>query len=162
MAKKKMKKTQKRFRLRFPFWLDLNKPDEAELADAIAILKEKRSFSKTIREGIRLICDLKAGQVTVLFELFPWVKDHIGENTSIEHTTALERQLERLEAMLKEQGGIARPAADYPIGKPTLSGLTKMSLPVFSDLDDGDTLVITKSTGSNTDNFMSSLAKLGI
>lgn len=119
MTKKKTTKTQKRFRLRFPFWLDLNKPDEAEVADAIAILKEQRSFSKTIRDGIRLICDLRAGQVDVLFELFPWVKETLTQTISAAPTTALERQLERLESMLKEQGDTPALLANYSVIKPS-------------------------------------------
>ena len=61
--------------MKFTFWLDATKADEDELIDQIEILKQQRLFAKTIRDGIRLICDLRAGQVDVLFELFPWVED---------------------------------------------------------------------------------------
>ena len=64
-------KPQKPFRMRFNFWLDMSKQDEFELADTIDILKEKRSFTAVVRDGIRLIVDLKRGKTDVLRELFP-------------------------------------------------------------------------------------------
>lgn len=66
--------SSKRFRLRFTFWLDVNKDDEAEIADKVEDLKRGRLFAQTIRDGIRLICNLRDGKLDVLFELFPWVK----------------------------------------------------------------------------------------
>lgn len=64
----------KRFRLRFTFWLDVNKEEESEIADTIEELKQERSFAQTIREGIKLITSLREGSLDVLFELFPWVR----------------------------------------------------------------------------------------
>lgn len=61
-------------RLRFNFWLDMNKPEEELIADKIEVLKNERSFTSVIRDGIRLICDLREGKLDVLFELFPWVR----------------------------------------------------------------------------------------
>ncbi|GAB5426316.1 MAG: hypothetical protein Crog4KO_34630 [Crocinitomicaceae bacterium] len=66
--------TQKSHRIMFRFWLDIVKPDELKIADTIEILKNERSFTQTIRDGIRLIFDLKQGKLDVLFELFPWVR----------------------------------------------------------------------------------------
>lgn len=64
---------QNRYRLRFVFWLDMLRPDELKLADKIELLKNERLFAKTIRDGIRLVVDLREGRVDVLRELFPWV-----------------------------------------------------------------------------------------
>ena len=63
----------KSFRMKFMFWLDTTKADEEQLIEQVEALKQTRLFSKTIRDGIRLICDLRAGQTDILFELFPWV-----------------------------------------------------------------------------------------
>lgn len=71
--------TQKSHRLMFRFWLDMFKPEEEELADTIELLKNERSFSKTIRDGIKLITNLRQGKLDVLFELFPWVKAEFME-----------------------------------------------------------------------------------
>lgn len=71
--------TQKSHRLMFRFWLDMFKSEEAAIADQVEILKNKRSFTQTIRDGIRLVCDLRNGKLDVLFELFPWVRAEFME-----------------------------------------------------------------------------------
>lgn len=71
--------TQKSHRLMFRFWLDMFKSEEAAIADQVEILKNKRSFTQTIRDGIRLICDLRNGKLDILFELFPWVRAEFME-----------------------------------------------------------------------------------
>lgn len=55
----------------------MNKPDDVALAVSIAKLKACRKFVKTIRDGIRLIEDLRAGRLDVLFALFPDVFEHL-------------------------------------------------------------------------------------
>ncbi len=99
--------SNKRFRLRYVFWLDLNKPDEEIIADQIETLKSTRSFASTIRQGIRLITDLRAGRLDVLFELFPWVHTALMERNQPEETAsarALREQLARIEQQLVAQG----------------------------------------------------------
>ncbi len=49
------------------FWLDMQKGDEAEIAELIDILKAIRTFASTIRDGIRLMCDWRAGRTEILF-----------------------------------------------------------------------------------------------
>lgn len=110
--------TQERKRIQFKFWLDIVKNDEYALAEQAMHLKNKRGFSRTIRDGLRLILDLRAGQVDVLFELFPWVKEKVEQPTNAAPTTGLERQLERLESILKEQGGIAVSPTNQSVMKP--------------------------------------------
>ena len=62
------------YRLMYRFWLDMEKPEEELIADKIEHLKNERSFTSVIRDGIRLVCDLREGKLDVLFELFPWVR----------------------------------------------------------------------------------------
>jgi len=71
--------SSKRFRLRFTFWLDVNKSDEAKIAETVEDLKQDRLFAHTVRNGIRLITSLRDGNLDVLFELFPWVKAEFME-----------------------------------------------------------------------------------
>ena len=103
-----------RFRLRFTFWLDMHKTDEAELAETIDQLKQNRSFASTVRDGIRLIADLRAGQTDVLFELFPWVKDALQASPPAPMEKGLQEQIARLEALLLAQGNV-------PIQSPTVA-----------------------------------------
>jgi len=47
-----------RFRLQYKFWLDMNKPDEEALAEVIDELKQDRTYTRVVRDGIRLVVDL--------------------------------------------------------------------------------------------------------
>lgn len=82
------------YRERFFFWLNLEKSEEFEIADQITDLKQRRQFTKTIRDGIRLICDLRAGRLNVLFELFPWVRAEFVTDIFDERIRTLERLIE--------------------------------------------------------------------
>ena len=66
-----------RERVRVEFWLDLNKDGEAALAEDIAELKGDRAFAPTLRDGLRLVGDLRQGRLDELHRLFPWVIDRI-------------------------------------------------------------------------------------
>lgn len=113
-----------RFRLRFTFWLDLNKPDENAIAELIATLKEKNLFVKTVRDGIRLICDLRAGQLDTLFELFPWVQEALIKQTTDMHVSSGVGQLDEiksiLELVVRQQtaGGYMMQSSPSAIQKP--------------------------------------------
>jgi hypothetical protein len=64
-----------RYRSQFKFWLDVNKPDEEALAALCEDLKARGLYTKTIRDGISLVDDLRHGRLDVLFALYPWVKE---------------------------------------------------------------------------------------
>jgi hypothetical protein len=104
-----------RYRVMHKFWLDLKKENEDWLDEQINLLKRSRKFTLVLRDALRLILDLRAGRLDVLFELFPWVKENMEQSPST--TTDLERQLERLEVMLKEQGSISVSPGSYPVLK---------------------------------------------
>ena len=97
---------RKSFRMKFMFWLDITKRGEDELIGQIESLKQERLFAKTIRDGIRLICDLRAGRTEVLFDLFPWVKDGLQSASIAPVEQGLQVQIERLEALLLAQGNV--------------------------------------------------------
>ena len=73
---------ENRFRLQFKFWLDVNKPDEEALADLCDDLKRRGLYTKTIRDGISLVDDLRNGRLDVLFTLYPWVKELVAYGQS--------------------------------------------------------------------------------
>ncbi|MEL6309251.1 MAG: hypothetical protein AAFQ52_14005, partial [Chloroflexota bacterium] len=80
-------------RIGFKFWLNLDNDHDEQIADTIELLKNERSFTQTIRDGIRLIWDLRQGNVAVLCELFPFVKDKLGTRTD----SNIKADIERLE-----------------------------------------------------------------
>lgn len=148
-----------RFRLKFMFWLDVSKSDELGLAEMVDDLKEKRLFSKTLRDGIRLICDLRAGNLDVLLELFPWVRAEMPQQPAAE--ASLQQQLERLERLLIEQGNTPIMATSQPTAAPN-GGIKKLAVPqiappVFDDDDDVELVVRkAKDDGSSARNFLES------
>jgi hypothetical protein len=99
--------SQKRFRLRFTFWLDMHKKDEALIAEQIESLKADRTFASTVREGICLICDLRAGRLDVLLELFPFVAERLKSPSD----SALQARIDKLETLLLAHGNFR---ADVP------------------------------------------------
>lgn len=73
----------KPFRMRFAFWLDDTRPDESDLISYIDELKQARRFASTIRDGLRLMRDLRAGNVAVLLQLFPDIKGRFQDNSEL-------------------------------------------------------------------------------
>lgn len=57
----------------YKFWLNLADSMEYNVAEICEYAKSRREYAKIIRDGIRLVYDLRQGQTTVLAELFPWV-----------------------------------------------------------------------------------------
>lgn len=143
----------KRFRLKFMFWLDLTKDDEYELAEQIEILKQQRRFVETIRDGIRLVVDLRAGRTDRLFAMFPWLVGEIDRQADANAQT-IQQELDRLWSALASQSltGDAR------------AGLQSFSGSSFSPLPDEDDAVALQvkavKNGSSGKNFLSSLMNL--
>lgn|SRR5690606_658245 len=143
----------KRFRLKFMFWLDMNKSDEAELAEEIEFLKEQRLFSETLRDGIRLICDLRAGRTDRLFAMFPWLISEIDRQADA-NTQTIQQEFDRLWNALASQSLTSDPRA----------GIQSFPESSFSPLPDEDEEVELQvkaaKNGSSGKNFLSSLMGL--
>jgi len=141
-------------RFKFNFWLDCDKDNELLLADTIDDLKRQRAFTATIRDGIRLICDLRRGSLDVLFELFPWVRAEFLDymqaclrRQALQPDTAaaeqrLEQQLARLEQLLLQQA--SAPAGPRLIEALGPLALSKVVGPV-SDEDDAALVTVAKA-----------------
>jgi hypothetical protein len=73
--------TSKRNRVSIRFSLNLRNKVEYDLAAWLDPLRQERQFTGVIRDALRLYRDLRAGQYTVLRELFPGVVERvIAEN----------------------------------------------------------------------------------
>src|SRR5574341_1141957 len=97
---------KKEYRRQYRFWLDVMQPGEDDLAKYIDDLKKTRHFAQTIRDGLRLIRDLRQGKVDVLLSLFPWIEDYFRPTTAV--TVALpdpvQAYLERMERYFEQIG----------------------------------------------------------
>ena len=108
---------RRRIREKVLFHLDVSRDEDLLVAEEIDALKRRRRFLPSFKEAIMLYQDLKAGRVGLLRELFPWVFDAIASHLDAERDAradAIQAQLERLEALLLEQGSQPAPAPPGP------------------------------------------------
>lgn len=70
-SKKKSKPDPRGFRWQMRVWLDENKPDHFDLVKWIEDLKCKRMFAPIFRNALLLYQELMAGEVAMLYQLFP-------------------------------------------------------------------------------------------
>lgn len=130
-----------RLRQRFNFWLDLNKTDDAILAHEIQDLKKCRQFSQTIRDGIRLIVDLRRGNTSVLCELFPLIEERLRQG----HSGEVIAMLDEMKSLLDGNGNgagqwnssqITTPVFDsIPVAKIVENEDEKKKLSIKNTLD---------------------------
>lgn len=123
-----MKQDKKSFRMRWDFWLDVAKPEQHELAEYLEQMKHERLFAKTIRDGIRLIRDLRAGNVTVLVELFPALAERLQPP---QHTAELASLVDQFKAAM--QAVPVAPSAGLPIPLPSFDDSQPVTVSVVYD-----------------------------
>ena len=92
------------------FWLDVKHADQQWIAEVVEELRKRRQLARTIREGISLVVTLRQGDLSVLDELFPFVRESTQTASAMppsEQFNAILRELDELKA----QQGRALPAA---------------------------------------------------
>ena len=63
-------------RKRIEAWLRLDKPEECDLLNTIIPeLKAQRAYSAAIRDGLRIIWELRQGKTDHLLKLFPFLRE---------------------------------------------------------------------------------------
>lgn len=151
-------------RYRRDFWLDTGKDEELLLLETIDELKQQRRFTSVLRDGIRLVVDLRAGRLDVLFELFPWVLEKMQRGTSGGDGGELERRLDELQRLIMAQSNIPAPPPGYPMmksGAPKALNVPNAQLPRFDSDDDGETVVLKKGSNSGAGmNFLNAAFSL--
>ena len=158
--------SKRRRRLMYNFWLDINKPEEEHIADTIEHLKSSRSFAKSVRDGIRLIWELKQGKTGYLFELFPWLRSEITVSQpalATSHQPHVNAQLKRIEQLLLEQSQTPALEAELDRGSIKRLDVGGFAPPSFEDEDDLPSVTLRKATssgGNATQNFLNSLQAL--
>ena len=154
------------YRIRFEFWLNMDKPEEENIADLIERLKNKRLFSRAIRDGLRLFWDLYQGKTDVLFELFPHLEARLAvQGAKVqEDNTAVLSQLERLETLLLHPPS-EQAETDRNNGGLAALAIAPVPVPVFDEEEeDDDLLVVTQASSkgmSATQTFVNSMLQLG-
>jgi hypothetical protein len=154
-------------RWRMTFWLDDQNERDYAVGQAIAALKTERKFVSTVRDGIRLMLDLRAGRTDVLFELFPHLANTLHPPVPLSNTREIEYRLEQLQqAVLNHARPLpAAPAAVKSLaagsaGLQPLAAFKPLLAPTF---DDDDTVVIRRDSSAGSTaaaNFLDSVLGL--
>lgn len=74
--KREKKPPKERRKMMFRFWLDQYRPEDVKPGQYLYMLRERKdgSYTRTIRNSIRLFATLEQGDVKVLLELFPHIQ----------------------------------------------------------------------------------------
>ena len=154
----------KRERVTFRFQLDIARDNVEFFMQLQQWLAAKRSWKRYAMDGLRLIYDLKNGSTEVLLELFPNIREMLGQggDDSIKNELAeLKRLL--LEREIPPTGGYTMTASQPPTsGQQPLAVPKQIALPVFADDDDEDTVILataSQSAGSEAAaNFLAAMS----
>lgn len=160
--------TKTRSRITLGFQLDIAK-DNVEFFLAVKEwLSGKRSWKRYMMDGLRLFYDLSNGSTIVLLELFPNIREMLGQGCD-DNSEMLREILENQRLLLER--GIAPPANDSgllmqpPPAPKQLAGFKPLAAPTFAVEDDDDlpaiSLRVSENAGSEAcANFMRGLSQL--
>jgi hypothetical protein len=144
MAKKKTtsKTPPKRYtpRQTRKFQLRRDHPIDAHVSEILDYSRSKRREVTVIRDGVRLLWALENNDLSVLFEMFPHLKDQFipgGLNL-----------IEQIQSILLQAHVPPPEPAGQPAGLKALNAPT-FALPVFEDDDELPTLVTNRSTSTS-------------
>jgi hypothetical protein len=159
VAPRPQPKPDSRARIMLRFFLDQGKADECDLIQEVATLKKERQFAPTIRDGLRLMRDLRAGRFDALFDLFDWIPAWIDtevERRINERMQDTNNRLARLEAQIALLGAPQPPIGQGAISQPGPKPMNIPSIP--GPVDDDDDVIVpikkAKSDGKSAQNFL--------
>jgi len=152
--------TSIRVREQVKFWLNKKAADEANILEIINWLKGQRAFVAAIRDGLRLIYDLRhLNSTDVLLELFP----NIRERLSLEAAPSpdeISRRLGHIEEILEQQPAPnSYTSAVAPTPAPQKLSAGFIPIPTVEDEDD-ELNMAQSSQEANASNFMSAFAMM--
>jgi hypothetical protein len=116
-------------RWRVTFWLDDQKTEDVEVGKIVLDLKRKRQFISTVRAGLRLVTSLRAGDTSVLFELFPHLAETLKPAPSAPNSGDLERLIQNTIQASVKQAVLELPS--LPAGELVAAPVKKPSAPVL-------------------------------
>jgi hypothetical protein len=160
MAKKntKPKTPQKRYtpRQTRKFQLRRDHPIDMHVSEILDYSRAKRREVTVIRDGVRLLWALENNDLSVLFEMFPHLKDQFlpGGVNLIEQIRAM---LLEMPLLPLEPERVGQPAGLKALNAPAKA----FALPVFDDDDELPTIVTGKNTSaSGVANFIGAFSDL--
>lgn len=154
-----------RYRLKYEFWLEPDKPDHVMVADRIEVLKNERLFAGVIRDGIMIMSELRQGRVDLLLHLFPWIREEIQKQAASQEVMSesidLKRELEDLKRLIQEQNTISQnPVLGNQSGPKPLTATGSIKPKWDEDDDVFVPIKKAKSNGDSAQNFLNSAFNL--
>ncbi|MAS36297.1 MAG: hypothetical protein CL610_19995 [Anaerolineaceae bacterium] len=150
-----------RYRMRFDFQLNVAKDEEYAIDEQIGSLKKQGLYSKTVRDGIRLVSNLRDGNLDVLFELFPWVQAEFLEYVAGVQPEKSETERDIQQQLLRIEKLLATSEMEVRAGGPKAMKVSTVAGP---RLDFDDNVALTrkkaKSSGNSAQNFLNSALNL--
>lgn len=156
-------------RKRFEFWLNDQRQEDWLVYELIGKLKKplkgQGQFTRAIREGLRLWTSLRDGQIDVLLELFPWVKEALAKSTTSQTTSGAAGNdlAKEIAAQIILQGGTAgylmqstSPSQPKQITGKQLTA-PNFDMPKFDDEDELKLVIKADTSNAANDNFISML-----
>lgn len=145
-------------------------PVDAHVAEILDYKRKQRSEVTTIRDGVRLLWALENNDLSVLFEMFP----HLKEKLEPPPTDDGAGRLEKIESMLEIALANQKANNGYTMAsQPPLPGLQPMTpttgkqlaspafaLPVFDEDDELPTLKLARGKQNAADNLLQQLSGL--
>lgn len=83
--------SKRRIRRMVRFWLDVADPEQEWLYRVVLELKRRRELALTVRKGIALMVTLRQGDMSVLDELFPFVRESMKPKASNEFDDLIQK-----------------------------------------------------------------------
>ena len=160
MAKKntKTKTPPKRYtpRQTRKFQLRRDHPVDAHVSEILDYSRTKRREVTVIRDGVRLLWALENNDLSVLFEMFPHLKDQFipGGLNLIEQIRGMLLQAPPMPPEPERAGQAAGLKA-------LKSSASAFALPVFEDEDDELPTIVTGPRASGVANLLGGIADLG-
>lgn len=155
-------------RKRFEFWLNDQRQEDWLVYELISKLKKptkgQGQFTRAIREGLRLWASLRDGQVDVLLELFPWVREALAKSAppaSVSGVTNSELAKEIAAQIILQGGttGYMTQSTSAPSGAKQIAA-PSFAMPIFEE-DDEPTVLIRASTSTDSSmNFVTALKNM--
>lgn len=151
-------------RITFRFQLDIGRDNVEFFSQLQKYLAAKKSWKRYAMDGLRLIYDLKNGSTAVLLELFPNIRDMLGQgcgDTNDMLREILDNQRKLLERGITDASIPQTPLAALPAnGGPKPLNAPTFAMPTWDDEDDVKIETRRDTSNSAVNNFMKAMSSL--
>lgn len=157
-----MAKKKKRYQRQFKFWLNAMSRQDQKIIEDIEALKDERSFTQAIRDGLRLIPSLMRGETNVLFELFPAIRDilYAQMEADVLERLNVERSNEVIQHIIELKGVVSQFKNQPLLSAPVTGNITMRRVTTEEEID----FEVVKDENYSVNvaqNFLNSIGALG-